>query len=72
MSTGAGQDYFAGASRSELVSNAKVKFAFGAIGGGGTFAVNPAIGIAVIIGIGLYEYFYSERDRIKKRLNCLG
>jgi hypothetical protein len=33
VSTGAGQDYFAGASRSELVSNAKVKFAFGAIGG---------------------------------------
>lgn len=42
----------------------KVNFAFGAIEGvieGGTFAVNPAIGIAVIIGIGLYEYFYSER-----------
>lgn len=33
MSTGAGQDYFAGASRSELVSNAKVNFAFGATEG---------------------------------------
>ena len=64
MSTGAGQDYFAGASRSELVSNAKVNFAFGATEGvieGGTGAVNPAIGIAAIIGIGLSEYFYSER-----------
>lgn len=64
MSTGAGQDYFAGASRSELVSNAKVNFAFGATEGvieGGAFAVNPAIGIAAIIGIGLSEYFYSER-----------
>ena len=64
MSTGAGQDYFAGASRSELVSNAKVNFAFGATEGvieGGPFAVNPAIGIAAIIGIGLSEYFYSER-----------
>jgi hypothetical protein len=33
VSTGAGQDYFAGASRSELVSNAKVNFAFGATEG---------------------------------------
>ena len=71
---GAGQDYFAGASRSELVSNAKVNFAFGATEGaivGLAFAANPVIGIAAIIGVGLYEYYYSDRDKIKKRLNSL-
>ena len=35
------------------------------------FAANPVIGIAAIIGVGLYEYYYSDRDKIKKRLNSL-
>ena len=71
---GAGQDYFAGASRSKLVSNAKVNFTFGAAEGaivGLAFAANPVIGIAAIIGVGLYEYYYSDRDKIKKRRNSL-
>ncbi|ASS37606.1 RHS repeat-associated core domain-containing protein [Mogibacterium pumilum] len=71
---GAGQDYFAGASRSKLASNAKVNFTFGAAEGaivGLAFAVTPVIGIAAIIGVVLYEYYYSDRDKIKKRLNSL-
>ena len=71
---GAGQDYFAGASRSKLASNAKVNFIFGAAEGaivGLAFAANPVIGIAAIIGVGLYEYYYSDRDKIKKRRNSL-
>jgi|GEM_PF-2295239 hypothetical protein len=35
------------------------------------FAATPVIGIAAIIGVGLYEYYYSDRDKIKKRLNSL-
>ena len=71
---GAGQDYFAGASRSKLASNAKVNFAFGAAEGaivGTVSLINPAAGI--ILGVILFgaEYYLGFRQIIKDKLNSL-
>ena len=73
---GAGQDYFAGASRSKLASNAKINFTFGATEGaivGVAFAVNPIFGVFALAAVFGYEYKYGYKHRYywKERINSL-
>ena len=73
---GAGQDYFAGASRSKLASNAKVNFIFGAAEGafvGTAMAINPVVGGVALVLVYLFERNTGKklRDKIKYTLNSL-
>ena len=73
---GAGQDYFAGASRSKLASNAKVNFIFGAAEGafvGTAMAINPVVGGVALVLVYLFERDTGKklRDKIKYTLNSL-
>ena len=73
---GAGQDYFAGASRSKLASNAKINFTFGATEGaivGVAFVANPIFGVFALAAVFIYEYKYGYKHRYnwKERINSL-
>ena len=72
---GAGQDYFAGASRSKLASNAKVNFIFGAAEGAivglATAFAGPVGFIASVTIIGFIEYKSDFRHTAKNQINSL-
>ena len=72
---GAGQDYFAGASRSKLASNAKVNFIFGAAEGAivglATAFAGPVGFIASVTIIGFIEYKSDFRHTAKNQSNSL-
>ena len=68
------KDYTAGASTDKMLSNMGVNFAFGAVEGTvitAAFAVNPLLGAGAVIGIGLYEYFSNDRERLMNAINSL-
>jgi RHS repeat-associated protein len=71
---GAVDDYYSGASRSKMLTNMGVNFAFGAVEGaviGAAFAVAPPLGILAIVGVFAYEYTFGHREMVKDDINSL-
>ena len=73
---GAGQDYFAGASRSKILANAGSNFTVASLEGafvGTAMAINPVVGGVALVLVYLFERNTGKklRDKIKYTLNSL-